>query len=160
MIQYMNDSGVPFKVTDVNTPGVHTKTSYHYAKGTNGDGLAVDLAGPVPSVKSPALRAIVDALTPVKSKFVEFLHPWNRADHADHIHIAVRKGTFLVPIGVAMPDPVDPGVTGPPNYDLSGTPCAISAVFDSNGNVKGYYIMTDDGSVAAIGNIPYLGRVH
>jgi len=79
--------------------------------------------------------------------------------HRDHVHVAVEKGTFLVPVSTILQ--VEKGDTVPdsPDYALTGTPCAISAVFDSAGNVKGYYIMTDDGSIAAIG-LPFLGRVH
>lgn len=95
LIRYMAASGVPFKVTDIDTPGVHVDGSYHYAEGTNGNGLAVDFAGMVPSVRSDALAAIVNAFEPVRSQLVEFLHPWNRPDHADHVHVAVRKGVIL-----------------------------------------------------------------
>lgn len=95
LIRYMADSGIPFKVTDIDTPGIHTSTSYHYAEGTNGDGLAVDFAGLTPSRNSPELRRIVDRFMPVRHLLAEFLHPWNRADHPDHVHVAVHKGTIL-----------------------------------------------------------------
>lgn len=38
--RYMDSSGVPHRVTST-TSGVHASTSYHYRKGTNGDGLAM-----------------------------------------------------------------------------------------------------------------------
>lgn len=95
IIRYLANSGVPFKVTDIDTPGVHTPTSYHYAAGTGGNGLAVDFAGPTPSTNSPQLRRIVDQFMRVQDQLAEFLHPWNDAYHDDHVHVAVPLGTVL-----------------------------------------------------------------
>src|ERR1700752_23779 len=161
LIEYLVNTGVPHRITAILGTYVsagdpcspHTPTSYHCKPGTAGDGLAIDVATPTATVDSPGLLAIFAAFGAVESKLAELIYagaPYNIKDgkrvppyavtqHHNHVHIAVPKGTFLVPKGNNMPD-VDPGVTGPPDYDLSGTPCAISAVFDSNGNVKGYYI--------------------
>lgn len=152
IIKYLMQNGVAFRITDIDTPGVHTPSSYHYAPGTNGNGLAVDFAGLVPSTNSPALRRIVDAFIPVKGQLVEFLHPWNRADHDDHVHVAVPKGTFLVPIGDTVPD--DPNL-----FNIAG-PVSFHPICDSTGFCTGYYIFsTKTGEVHSYGpGAKYYGR--
>lgn len=191
LVAYLTRTGVKFRVTatlghyvDPQNPcDPHSPGSYHCKPGTNGPGLAIDVAGPSTGAVYSELLPIFATFASVESQLAELIYsgapysikngkrvpvgygdPTILAAHRNHVHVAVNKGTFLVPMPIegvtTLPDPVDPGVTGPPDYDLSGIPCSISAVFDSNGNVKGYYIMTNDGSVAAIGNIPYLGRVH
>lgn len=138
IIRYMARSGVPFKVTDIDTPGIHTPTSYHYKPGTNGNGLAVDLAGPTPSVSSPQLRRIVDWFLPVQHQLAEFLHPWNDRDHLDHVHVAVHRGTILAK-ETTMPEP-------PADKKLI-------AVFPYEG---GYIMVAADGAVYAF-NCTYRG---
>ena len=122
ILEYVKASGLPHRVTDIDTPGVHSRTSYHYAAGTDGKGLAVDLAGTAPGTS----RAMVDqmaalwqAFRPVAPKLAElfFQGPdismvvkngvwrpglqtlgktvWDA--HRNHVHVAVRRGVFLVP---------------------------------------------------------------
>lgn len=67
-------SGIPHRVTDINTPGVHATTSRHYFTGTpsspkkpdvsdGSKGLAVDFAGSEREPNGgPQLKAIFDAL--------------------------------------------------------------------------------------------------
>lgn len=187
LIAYLAKTGVSHRVTAIlgryispsNPCSPHVATSNHCAAGTGGQGLAIDVAEPTASYNSPGLLAIFAAFGPVESRLSELIYsgaPYSIKDgrrvpryavdaHWNHVHVAVPRGTLLVPIQKPIPD--NEGVTtavpdpnAPPDYDLTGTPCSISAVFDSNGNVKGYYVLTDDGSIAALGNIPYLGRVH
>lgn len=103
IINYLIGSGLPFKVTDVDTPGVHSPTSYHYR------GLAVDFAGPQPSFNSPELLAIFNAFKPVEHLLAELIFSGggysikdgrrvNRYaidTHWNHVHVAVPKGTIL-----------------------------------------------------------------
>jgi hypothetical protein len=106
IVNHLHASGVTYRVTDVNTPGVHSATSWHYAEGTGGKGTAVDFAGPTPSRNSPELLAIFAAFTDVESQLVELAYlgaPYNIKngkrvapyDKDNHVHVAVRPGTFL-----------------------------------------------------------------
>lgn len=118
IIAYVKASGVPYKVTDINTPGVHAAHSFHYAQGTGGTGTAVDFAGLTPN-DQPAMRKIFDVLSGVAPQLAELIHqgpgvtravlrgkwgdgaslfgPVTWAAHINHVHVAVPKGTFLVP---------------------------------------------------------------
>lgn len=151
------------------TDGSHSSTSLHYV------GRAVDLASTAgPGVDTPALLAINQQVLkliplPMISELIyagpggtcvkdgrvvnglSFYGAATMAEHHNHVHLGVVP-TFT------YKEPTVPDAA--PDYALTGTPTAISAVFDSAGNVKGYYILTDDGSIAAIGGLPYLGRVH
>ncbi len=152
IIRYMMNSGIPFNVTDISTPGIHTTGSYHYRQGTGAVGLAVDLAGPIPSVRSVSLRRIVDVLQPVAPRLAEFLHPWNRADHSDHVHVAVPIGTVLAKEILVVPDdPNLPNITGPVSFH---------PIFGADGKCTGYYIFsTKTGELHSFGpGAPYYGR--
>lgn len=140
-ISYLSGYGIPFSVTDVNTPGIHTATGYHYKEGTEGDGLAVDFAGTVsywvnPGLATPQLAAITEVFRLVRPQLAEFLHPFNRADHRDHVHTAVQRGVFL-PVKENSPimpdDPNLPNITGPVEFH---------PIADSNGICQGYYIFS------------------
>ena len=158
IIEWLMQSGVPFKVTSSfpATPGVHSATSYHYQRGTDGDSRAVDFAGIRPGWNTPELRAIHNAFIPIRSRLAELLGPGD-ANHDDHVHVAVRKGTFLVPITQPeVPVPDDPNL---PN--IRG-PVEFHPVVDSNGFCWGYYIFsTATGEVHAHGDaqrVKYWGR--
>src|SRR4051794_36207882 len=82
LIAYHSVSGAPGRVTDLNTAGVHSKTSAHYTKGTcsvpqpldqsNGcTGCAVDFAFVPAQNMSPGLLAIWTAFSQVESQLWE-----------------------------------------------------------------------------------------
>lgn len=146
IIRYIMKTGVAFKVTDINTPGVHAATSYHYRNGTGGIGLAVDLAYLSPTQDSPQLLSIFSQFGPVESRLAELIYagaPYNikdgrrvplyaASDHHNHVHVAVPYGTILE---VAMPDdPNLPNITGPVSFH---------PLVDQAGNCTGYYIFSE-----------------
>jgi hypothetical protein len=121
IIGYHRASGAPGRVTDINTPGVHSDGSAHYMKGTCSDsgcqGCAVDFAF-VPSQRmSPGLLAIWTAFSKVESQLWELFYEgapyWIkdgqqkqrslfstalRDAHRNHVHVAIRPGkTLLIP---------------------------------------------------------------
>lgn len=149
LISYISRQGVPFRVTDVSTPGVHTPTSYHYRQGTDGVGLAIDLAEPTPTQNTPGLLRIFAAFGAVESSLAELIYagaPYNIKDgrrvpryavsaHWNHVHVAVPRGTFLPQGEFIVPDdPNLPNITGPVQFH----PCV-----DSNGVCQGYYIFSE-----------------
>lgn len=184
VILFATRSGVPMRVTatlgtyisPTNPCSPHSPGSYHCKDGTNGKGLAVDFAETQPSHDTPGLLSIFALFASRGNDLAELIYydaPYAIKDgkrvngfavygatvmqaHRNHVHVAVPVGTLLTPLPKGSDQPM-PDL--PPDYELTGTPCSISAVFDSAGTVKGYYIMTDDGSIASIG-LPYLGRVH
>lgn len=145
IIAYLEATGTPHRVTST-TGGQHTPGSYHY-KGT-----AVDFAGPTPSRNSPELLAIFAAFCPAESQLAELIYgaaPYNIKDgrrvppyavssHRDHVHVAVRPGTFLVPPGVDM---------------------AKIIAFETTPTGKGYWFVTEDGALYAFGDATYAGRI-
>ena len=109
---YLKASGVPHRVTST----VRSKLpSKHAQKGTNGQGLALDGAGPKPARNTPEMLAIFKAFEPVEHLLYELIYsgaPYSIKrgkrvaryaidDHWDHVHIAVEKGVFL-PIRVSQ----------------------------------------------------------
>lgn len=169
IIAFMRTSGVPHRVT-ATTNGRHSPGSYHYLQGTGGVGLAVDLAGPVSSVDSPALLAIYKTLAAHGHLLAELIYsgpgggywkhgvqvsPYATASHHNHVHVAVERGIFLdvlAPFKRTTPVPDDPNL---PNIE---GPLSFHPVWDSAGNVKGYYIFsTRTGELHAYG-VPYFGR--
>lgn len=142
IIRWMINSGIPFKITDVNTPGVHAENSYHY------QGLAVDLAGLQPSFNSTQLLQIFNAFKPVEHRLAELIYSGggysikdgrkvNRyaiADHWNHVHVAVPRGMVLAAEVAGMPDdPNMPNITGPVEFH---------PLMDQAGNCTGYYIFS------------------
>jgi hypothetical protein len=118
----MNATGVPHRVTSV-TEGQHAPGSYHYRTGTNGIGLAVDFAGPVPSRDSPELLAIFRAFQPVEHLLHELIYggadyaikagarvkPYAVSDHMNHVHVSVDRSVFI-----PVPQPKVPPMFDPP----------------------------------------------
>ncbi len=157
IIEWLMRAGVPFQVTSKfpATPGVHSKTSYHYQRGTDGDSLAVDFDS-IPAGSIAELQRIHDAFIPIRPLLAELLGPGDK-DHDDHVHVAVPKGTFLVPFpkeAVPVADnPALPNITGPATFH---------PISDSNGVCTGYYIFsTETAEVHAYGDptkVKYHGR--
>lgn len=149
IIGHVYKSGVPHRVTDVYSPGVHSAGSYHYRAGTGGYGLAVDLAGPSPSRNSPQLLAIFAAFQIVESRLAELIYsgaPYSIKDgkrvrkyaistHWDHVHVAVPRGTVLSTGVITMSDdPNLPNITGPVRF---------YPIVDSAGMCTGYYLFSE-----------------
>ena len=145
LIGYVASKGVKFTVTDVNTPSIHVDGSYHYQEGTDGVGLAIDIAGPTPGILTPALRMLFDIFVPVERQLAELIYagasynikngvrvpPYAVTTHKNHIHVAVPRGTFL-PTEVPVPDnPSLPNITGPVSFH---------PIVDATGKCWGYYI--------------------
>lgn len=103
---YVEASGVPHRVTST----VRSKLpSKHAQKGTNGQGLAADFAGPKPGINTPEMLAIFEAFEPVEHLLYELIYSgapyaikkgkrvarYAIDDHWNHVHSAVEKGVFL-----------------------------------------------------------------
>lgn len=151
---WLTVSGVPHRVTST-TGGGHAPTSYHYRAGTDGLGLALDAAGPVPSRDSAGLRAVYEALEPLGPMSVELIYSgpgggfwkngrrvsaYSASSHHDHVHIAVPKGwawhqpTVNPPKEQPLPDdPNLPNITGP---------VTLHPIVDADGKCWGYYVFS------------------
>lgn len=168
---------VPNRVTATTGPG-HTALSYHNAEGTDGDGLAVDFAGLLPGITATTVAqmvAIYQDFLRVAPQLAELIyngpgtgvaiHQGKRVDgavfyrdvwaeHANHVHVAVDRGTFLshptVTVRGATPMPDDPNI---PNSQ------AKIVGFEATPTGKGYWILTADGAVFAFGDAEYHGRI-
>lgn len=109
IIGYLETSGVPHRVTSTWRPGATTlagNTSRHALK------LAVDFAGPTPSVDSASLGAIFKAFVPVEAHLDELIYAgpqvsynikrgrrvpkYAQAAHHNHVHVAVNTGVDLL----------------------------------------------------------------
>lgn len=119
--RYMVDSGIPHEVTatlgrfisPANPCAPHSAGSYHCAPGTDGAGLAVDFAGPHLADELD-MASIFHAFMQVSGQLAELIHNPTGAlkdgrivdgarafglpvwsGHRNHVHVAVRKGTFV-----------------------------------------------------------------
>lgn len=167
LIDFVESTGLLYRVTDVDGPG-HAAGSLHYAEGTDGHGLAVDFAGVTPGVTFVTriqMESIYRAFLAYASELAELIYnapgiavavkngrrvdgpsfygPAVWADHVDHVHVAVRRGTFLAPLshplhtmGGTMPDndPNLPDITGPVQF---------TALVNSAGECTGYFIFSE-----------------
>lgn len=159
MVALVRTFGLPHRITDVNTPGVHTPGGYHYKPGTGGNGLAIDLAWTTPYALNPTgaragMLALCKALEPYEHRFAELIcsHlPYSIKDgrrvaryavsaHYDHIHLAVPFGTFLVNVNAPMEvhvvpdDPNIPNIIGPIEFH--------PVINQQTGECRGYYIVS------------------
>lgn len=158
-------------VSSANSGG-HSGTSYHFADGTDGKGLAVDLVDPSgPGWDSEALLTINEQiiryipLTLIKELI--YSGPGNicvkngsvvparyygstvMSRHHNHIHLAVAKGfTYNSPEALLPAD-------DPNRVNVNAPICGI-AITPTN---KGYLLVAMDGGVFAFGDAPYLGNV-
>lgn len=174
IIGYVESTGLLYRVTDINGPG-HAPGSYHYAPGTGGTGLAVDLAGATPGVTPKTqiqMTAVYYAFLDVAGDLAELIFnapgitvavkdgvlvhgptrygPAVWADHADHVHVAVPHATFLTPRPGGPPVPDDPNR---PNVNAPITGIAATPTG------RGYWLVAADGGVFAFGDAVMLGNV-
>lgn len=121
IISYFASLHINGKVTDVNTPGIHAKGSFHYAQGTGAVGLAVDFGLDNPSYDDPRYLTIFNVFKPVETRLAELICAvpgvaynikdgrrvplYAQAQHHNHVHVAVAKGVFLQPVGQPQPEP-------------------------------------------------------
>lgn len=177
MVALVRSFGLPHRVTDVNTPGVHSASGYHYKDGTGGNGLAIDLAWTTPYAIDPigarvGMLAICKALEPYERQMAELIcsHlPYSVKDgrrvpryavssHWDHIHMAVSRTTCLTHIAipteviVVPDDPNIPNITGPIEFH--------PVINHQTGECRGYYLVSlKTGEIHAWGpGAVYYGR--
>lgn len=167
LIAYMARTGIPHRVTST-TGGAHSSKSRHYKPGTDGQGLAVDFAGPVPNDTATMLRiyrALLEDHGPVLHELI-FTHPdadiliKNRRRvvpqvyaavlpaHRNHVHVSVDLGT-IIESGEPMTDT---------NPELPKASAPVVALVRTSTD-KGYWIVCEDGAVYAFGDAVYHGRV-
>lgn len=152
--------------------GGHSGTSYHYADGTGGIGLAVDLVDPAgPGYDSAQLDLInsqiiqfvplrlvkeliysaPDAINVHNGQIVPTSF-WSKAvrdRHHDHNHLAVAKGfTYNSPEEFMPADDPNRVNVNAPIVGMAATPTG-----------KGYWLVSADGGVFAFGDAPFLGNV-
>lgn len=164
LVAYIASTGVPHRVTATtgkyvstsNPCSPHTPSSNHCQPGTGGTGLAIDIAEPHYSSNTPGLLAIFKAFAPVEKKLSELIYSgasysiknglrvprYAVSSHWDHIHVAVPRGTLLLPQTiihdegvVTLPDdPNLPNITGPVSFH---------PICNSAGECTGYYIFSN-----------------
>lgn len=179
IIDFVEATGLPYRVTDVNGPG-HAKGSYHYAKGTDGTGLAVDFAGVTPGVNTvtaaqmfelwrmfrliaPQLAELIYSGSGVTQAVKDgrmvdgasFYGPATWPDHRDHVHVAVPRRTFLAPLSHPL-STLEATVADNPDIPNAAAPVVA---FQATPTGEGYWLVTADGAVYAFGDARYLGRV-
>lgn len=147
--------------------GDHSANSLHKEPGTNGIGLAVDLAAlSGPSADSPSLLAIDLSLAngPMAPLIAELIYAGRgnicmkngvvvdgirfygtvtMSEHHNHVHLGVHKGFTY-----NTPPSEEPEVAK-----------AIVAAFPTNTN-KGYWLIDDEGHVFAFGDAQWFGGTH
>ena len=162
LIALVGSFGLPHRITDVNTPNVHSAGGYHYKTGTGGPGLAIDVAWEKsywlhPVQAKTGMLAICAALKPYESMFAELIcsHlPYSIKNgqrvaryaywsHLDHIHVAVPRGVILAAKPVtkaeAMARVVDP----------------VAAHRRPGAGPEQFAIIARDGSMWAFNGAPY-----
>lgn len=105
LINYMEATGVPFKVISTSRPGATTRGSGNTRPSLHASNRAVDFAGLKPSVDSPELLAIYRAFEPVRDILQELIYsgpgggfvrnPITRADHHNHVHTGLANGAYV-----------------------------------------------------------------
>lgn len=140
LVAYADSTGVAHRVTDIDGPG-HAPNSYHYSKGTNGMGLAVDFGGAtigLTPATSKQMVALYRAFLEVAPQLTELIHnapgitravkngrlvdglatygPVVWAAHKNHVHVAVPRGVYLTPRPAAVAG------TGPPTVTAHSYP--------------------------------------
>lgn len=176
IVGYIETAGIPYRVSDISGPG-HADGSYHYAAGTDGDGLAVDFGGATPGVTpvtAAHMATIYRELLTVAGQLAELIYsgldvdgrpvtvaihngrrvdgasfygPATWRDHFDHVHVAVPRGTFLTH-PFGEEEPVPDDPNLPNLPDVAGF---YPVVNTTTGECTGYYILATNGELHAFG---------
>lgn len=141
------------------TGGQHSSTSLHYAAGTLGSGLAVDLAElSGPSALTPGLKRIAVECARLVPGAAELIYaegpclrygrpfqygPITLRAHRNHVHLAVNRGFRFVA-------PAPPVTEVRPMYDPP-FPIAGAVVASLNAPGGGAWVLTESGAVYAFG---------
>lgn len=177
IVEYAEATGVPHRVTDISGPG-HAPNSYHYAKGSDGVGLAVDFGGAAPGVTPVTAQQMSDLCRQFRNvapQLAELIHngpgitwavkdgrlvdgatvygPVTWAAHRNHVHVAVPRGVFLT-----RPATPDHDEGGPMPNDIPQAQAPIIAFVPTPAG-DGYWIITADGAVFAFGAAKFYGRI-
>lgn len=152
--------------------GGHSGTSYHYAAGTDGIGLAVDLVDPegpgydsgaldlinsqiIRFVPLPLIKELIysaaDAINVHNGQIVpaSFWTKATRDRHHDHNHLAVAKGfTYNSPEEFMPADDPNRVNVNAPITGIAATPTGL-----------GYWLVGMDGGVFAFGDAANYGNV-
>lgn len=166
IIAYAEQAGVPYKVTSTYRPGAITAGGNPSRHGRK---LAVDFAGPEPSLNSEALAVIFRAFIPVEHKLNELIYAgpqasynikagkrvgkYAQAIHHNHVHVAVDPGLVLAEV---HPVVVVDSVIAPPPADDEREDMAdpVDALPAPGG---GCWVLTRDGGVRAYHGAPFHG---
>lgn len=183
IIDFVESTGLLYRITSVvRYPKVGARPrSYHEQKGTDGLGLAVDLAGTTPGINRATviqMTALYHALLDLAPQLAELIYnapgitvavkdgrrvdgaavygPVTWADHRDHIHVAVPRGVFLTPLSHPLGTIPAGGAMAAddPNRTNVNAPIAGIAATPTG---RGYWLVGMDGGVFAFGDAEYLG---
>lgn len=167
IIAYGLATGVPMKVTSTIRPGAITAAggrSYHSL------GLAVDLAGPYPSIDSGYLADIFHAFVPVEAHLAELIYAgpqvgfnikngrrvgkYAQAIHHNHVHVAVARGVRLDRLVTTPKEPVGAIAPAPDDQEVEDMAEPVDALNSPEGGV---WVLTRDGGVRAYKGAPFYG---
>lgn len=165
VIAYLQQTGVPYRVTSTWRPGAITAAGNPSRHGRK---LAVDFAGPLPGRDSDDLAAIFHAFGPVEHKLNELIYAgpqvtWNikagrrvgkyaQSIHHDHVHVAVDPGLILAE---QRPVVVVDQVINPAPADHDGREDMADPVDAICAPAGGVWVLTRDGGVRAYGGAPF-----
>lgn len=138
--------------------------SYHRRGGTDGNGLAVDIAG-----SEATMVAVFKLFETYKSSIHELIHsqmgysikdgktvgPIDKANHYNHVHISIKKGTKL-----ALPptsSPSQPPVKVQPMFNPAIGPFVAQCVFVDRKGRNAIANLTDNGQVYCTPGDSYAG---
>lgn len=181
IVGYVESTGLPHRITSVYRP--KSIGSYHAAKGTAGDSLAVDLAAPqagVTPVTVVQMTAIYRAFLDQSAQLAELIFNgpgittavkngrrvdgptvyavvWD--DHRNHVHVAVPRGTFLTPLSHPLRT-MEALMADDPNLPNITGPVSFHPIFNAEGHCTGYYVFSEKtGELHSFGDgAPYYGR--
>lgn len=182
IIDYVESTGLAYRVTSVHRP--KSTGSYHAARGTDGDSLAVDLAAAMPGVTPVTvvqMAAIYRALLDVSAHLAELIFNgpgitvavkngrrvdgptvyaavWD--DHRNHVHAALPRGVFLTPLSHPLRT-MEAVMADDPNLaNITEGPVSFHPIFNAEGHCTGYYIFSQKtGELHSFGDgAPYYGR--
>lgn len=171
IIAFGMSTGVPMVVTSTLRPGAITisgNVSLHSA------GLAVDFAGPAPSLDSDSLASIFHAFLPVEKHLAELIYAgpqvgfnikngrrvgkYAQSIHHNHVHVGVRSGVLL--------DREIPTFTPDTLVEQAPTPAEVNERTDMAAGIVvpraqgGYAVLqTRDGGVFTYDGAPFFGSM-